>query len=118
MAVLKKIFTVTPLYNEHAIFCTVSHLNHVPIPHGFSSGCTYSCSDRYTLADQIQHKLDFCLQYLTSKVKIILVGHSIGSILPDLLKQGFNIVRCIALFPTIENMADSPNGRLYSPWIE
>lgn len=43
------------------------------------------------------------------------MGHSIGSymmlrILPELVSQGFLVQKAIALFPTIERMAISPNG--------
>ncbi|CAG9536407.1 unnamed protein product [Cercopithifilaria johnstoni] len=79
--------------------------------------------DRISLSDQIKHKFNFCLQYLAKRTKLILIGHSIGSylmlrILPDLLKHEFNVIRCIALFPTIERMAESPNGERLLPWLK
>lgn len=48
-------------------------------------------------------------------IPIILMGHSIGAymalkILPRLIDHGFNIVKVLGLFPTIEQMAISPNG--------
>lgn len=39
-------------------------------------------------------------------------------ILPDLIDRGFDVIRCIGLFPTIERMMDSPNGQRLFPWIE
>ncbi|MCP9265204.1 hypothetical protein DINM_020443 [Dirofilaria immitis] len=108
---------------ENSLFCAVSHLNHVPMPREYQGMSIYNCADRISLADQIRHKFNFCLQYLPKTARLIIVGHSIGSyfmlkILPDLLKNEFNVVRCIALFPTIEHMAESPKGELLLPWIK
>ncbi|VDK74956.1 unnamed protein product [Litomosoides sigmodontis] len=118
--VLSKISRIS---DQNSVFCTISHLNHVPMPQTYSEMSVSNCSDRISLADQIEHKLNFCLQYLTKKAEIILIGHSIGAylmlrILPDLLKHQFNVVRCIALFPTIERLAESPNGERLLPWLK
>uniref|UniRef100_A0A0R3S0V6 Lipid droplet-associated hydrolase n=1 Tax=Elaeophora elaphi TaxID=1147741 RepID=A0A0R3S0V6_9BILA len=108
---------ISKISKRNSIFCTVSHLNHVSVPP------EYLEINRISLADQIEHKFNFCVQYLPKTAKFILVGHSIGSylmlkILPDLLKHELNIVRCIALFPTIERMAESPNGERLLPLLK
>ncbi|KAM3727795.1 Lipid droplet-associated hydrolase [Dirofilaria immitis] len=121
--VLNKISRIMQISRENSLFCAVSHLNHVPMPREYQGMSIYNCADRISLADQIRHKFNFCLQYLPKTARLIIVGHSIGSyfmlkILPDLLKNEFNVVRCIALFPTIEHMAESPKGELLLPWIK
>ncbi|KAL3990067.1 hypothetical protein ACH3XW_30200 [Acanthocheilonema viteae] len=114
---------ISGMSEENSLFCTISHLNHVPMPREYSEMSISNCTDRIPLAEQIKHKSNFCLQYLTKKTKLILIGHSVGSyimlrILPDLLKHEFSVVRCIALFPTIERLAESPNGERLLPWLK
>ncbi|VDM91529.1 unnamed protein product [Onchocerca ochengi] len=121
--VLSKISRIMRISEENFLFCTVSHLNHVPMPRVYSGMSICNCADRISLAEQIQYKFNFCLQYLPKAAKLILIGHSIGSyfmlrILPDLLKHEFNVIRCISLFPTIEHMAESPNGERLLPWLK
>ncbi|EJD76178.1 hypothetical protein LOAG_16814 [Loa loa] len=121
--VLNKISRIMQISEGSILFCTVSHLNHVPIPREYSEMSICNCDDRISLAEQIEYKFNFCLQYLPKTAKFILIGHSIGSylmlrILPDLLKYEFNIIRCIALFPTIEHMAESPKGEHLLPWLK
>ncbi|KAK6055425.1 hypothetical protein COOONC_07066, partial [Cooperia oncophora] len=70
--------------------------------------------DRFQLDAQVQHKLDFVKEHLPKAQKIYILGHSIGAymmlrILPY-VKDDFNIRKAIGLFPTVEKMADSPNG--------
>ena len=72
-------------------------------------------ADRFNLHDQIIHKINFFEEHLPKDIPIILMGHSIGSyislkIFPQLQDSGFNIVKVLGLFPTIEQMALSPNG--------
>ncbi|KAF1805076.1 hypothetical protein FB192DRAFT_1361017 [Mucor lusitanicus] len=70
----------------------------------------------YSLEDQIQHKID-CLDTLRKDngpdTKFILMGHSIGSyIAAAVLKKRPNhgIAKVIALFPTLREIAITPNG--------
>ncbi|XP_047353165.1 lipid droplet-associated hydrolase [Vespa velutina] len=69
----------------------------------------------YGLTAQIEHKIQFIRKYVPSDAKIYLVGHSIGSwFILNLLKDediSKKVEKCYLLFPTIENMADTPNGR-------
>uniref|UniRef100_A0A914CGJ7 Lipid droplet-associated hydrolase n=1 Tax=Acrobeloides nanus TaxID=290746 RepID=A0A914CGJ7_9BILA len=99
-------------------FITVSHINHVPIPSELKPASI--SQDRFLLEEQVQHKLEFCRKHLPHAKKIYLLGHSIGAymmlrILQDLLEEKFNIEAAYALFPTVEYMADSPNGRRLGP---
>ncbi|KAI8079511.1 uncharacterized protein B0P05DRAFT_469724 [Gilbertella persicaria] len=70
----------------------------------------------YSLQDQIQHKVD-CLDTLIKQndpdTRFILMGHSIGSyISASVLKERPNhgISRIVALFPTLREIAITPNG--------
>jgi alpha-beta hydrolase superfamily lysophospholipase len=87
----------------------VSHLGH-------SSKPLNTNKQLYTLQEQIQHKVD-CFDLIRkqygSDTKVILIGHSVGSfICTEVLKArpNHNIVRLIALFPTLQHIAKTPNG--------
>jgi pimeloyl-ACP methyl ester carboxylesterase len=70
----------------------------------------------YNLDGQIEHKLAFIEKYIPENMKIILVGHSIGAkMILEILKNNdvkSRVLKAYLLFPTIERMAESPNGRL------
>uniref|UniRef100_A0A1I7ZWT3 Lipid droplet-associated hydrolase n=1 Tax=Steinernema glaseri TaxID=37863 RepID=A0A1I7ZWT3_9BILA len=99
-----------------ALFYTVSHLNHVPLPVELRRFESPSEHERFNLQEQVEHKLQFCRQFLPKKTPIFFFGHSIGaymtlSVVPRLIADGFTISRAFALFPTVERMSESPNGR-------
>jgi xanthine dehydrogenase/oxidase len=79
------------------------------------------CTGTYSLNQQIAHKKVFLEQYIPKNTKIILIGHSIGAyIILKLLKdceRGNDIIKSILLFPTIERMAATPNGRFVTPLV-
>jgi pimeloyl-ACP methyl ester carboxylesterase len=90
----------------------VSHKGHSINYHEDNAG-DKTC---YSLEDQIQHKVE-CLDTLIEEngpdTNFILVGHSIGSyISAEVLKKRPNhgISRVIALFPTLRDIAITPNG--------
>uniref|UniRef100_A0AC35F151 Lipid droplet-associated hydrolase n=1 Tax=Panagrolaimus sp. PS1159 TaxID=55785 RepID=A0AC35F151_9BILA len=96
-------------------FYSISHLNHVELPNNLRDESDIKRDDLFLLNDQITHKFDYFIEYMPKKTPIILMGHSIGSymalkILPQLIENGFNVVKLLCLFPTIEQMAISPNG--------
>lgn len=66
--------------------------------------------------------MEFIRRYVPADVKIHLIGHSIGAwIALEMLKVNDiseRIHQCYFLFPTIERMADSPNGRVYIGWLQ
>lgn len=71
--------------------------------------------ERFNLHDQVIHKINFFEENLSNDTPIILLGHSIGAyialkIFHQLQDSGFNIIKVLGLFPTIEQMALSPNG--------
>jgi alpha-beta hydrolase superfamily lysophospholipase len=87
----------------------VSHLGH-------SSKTGNPTNRLFTLQEQIQHKIDcFDMVYkqCEPETKFVLVGHSVGSfICTEVLKArpNQNIIRLIALFPTLQHIAKTPNG--------
>uniref|UniRef100_A0A914WCA6 Lipid droplet-associated hydrolase n=1 Tax=Plectus sambesii TaxID=2011161 RepID=A0A914WCA6_9BILA len=102
------------------LFVTVSHLNHVKLPAELERSGGHKRDDRFQLDAQVEHKLEFCRDYLPRSRSIFMLGHSIGSymmlrILPQLVSDGFLVQKAIALFPTIERMATSPNGLRLTP---
>ncbi|KAI8366822.1 uncharacterized protein BYT42DRAFT_587990 [Radiomyces spectabilis] len=92
--------------------CAVSHLGHSVGSHTVAS----SRDAVYTLQEQIEHKID-CFDQLRKDnpggTQFILMGHSVGAyICAEVLKQRqqHDIVRLIALFPTLREIALTPNG--------
>ncbi|GAA5806883.1 hypothetical protein MFLAVUS_000231 [Mucor flavus] len=90
----------------------VSHKGHSVNYHEDNSGE----KSVYSLEDQIQHKVD-CIDTLIEQngpeTNFILVAHSIGSyISAEVLKKRPNhgISRVIGLFPTLRDIAITPNG--------
>ncbi|XP_027837933.2 lipid droplet-associated hydrolase isoform X1 [Aphis gossypii] len=73
--------------------------------------------DLYTLKGQVEHKLRFIEKYVPDNCDLYLVGHSIGSkIISELLKdstmaQRLSVKRSVFLFPTLQKMRETPNGR-------
>ncbi|KAI2522551.1 LDAH isoform 10, partial [Pan troglodytes] len=53
-------------------------------------------------------------------MKLVLIGHSIGSYFTlQMLKRvpELPVIRAFLLFPTIERMSESPNGRIATPLL-
>ncbi|XP_043505483.1 lipid droplet-associated hydrolase [Polistes fuscatus] len=75
----------------------------------------------YGLTAQIEHKIQFIRNYVPNDAKIYLVGHSIGCwFILNVLKDediSKRVEKCYLLFPTVENMADTPNGRFLKNFI-
>ncbi|XP_046406483.1 lipid droplet-associated hydrolase [Ischnura elegans] len=97
----------------------VSHAGHDIIPRLMDKPPQLKGNhELYDVAGQVKHKKDFICKYLHNEVKINLVGHSIGcKMILDLLKDediSYRLRKGILLFPTIERMAESPNGKLFT----
>uniref|UniRef100_A0A8R1IBW7 Lipid droplet-associated hydrolase n=1 Tax=Caenorhabditis japonica TaxID=281687 RepID=A0A8R1IBW7_CAEJA len=97
------------------LFYTVSSLNHVRMPIHLDDG-EHRNHDRFSLEEQVSHKLSFVKEHLPRGKKLYILGHSIGSymmlrILPEVINAGFNVEKAVGLFPTIQHMATSPNGK-------
>ncbi|KAF8973573.1 hypothetical protein BDZ97DRAFT_1775751 [Flammula alnicola] len=94
-----------------------AHLDHYP---GIQNKGDARYRPEESLTIQVQSSLELLgaiTSFYTKKLRIIIVGHSVGSwislqvlkALPDAITAVF------LLFPTISNIGDTPNGRLLSP---
>ncbi|KAE9412479.1 hypothetical protein Angca_005492, partial [Angiostrongylus cantonensis] len=95
-------------------FYAVSHLNHVLLPDGLRCSGKHGHCNRFKLDDQLKHKLGFIRENLPRAQKVYLLGYSIGEYmmlrLPPYMKDDFYVKKAIGLFPTVEKIAESPNG--------
>ncbi|XP_004839126.2 lipid droplet-associated hydrolase isoform X2 [Heterocephalus glaber] len=76
--------------------------------------------DIYGLRGQIEHKIAFLRSQVPKDVKLILIGHSVGSYMVlQILKHApeLPVIHTFLLFPTIERMAESPTGRIATPLL-
>ncbi|XP_077668595.1 lipid droplet-associated hydrolase isoform X1 [Eretmochelys imbricata] len=99
----------------------VSHAGHCKPPSGM--GMTEDTDikeleDVFGLHGQIEHKLDFLRKNVPKDMKLVLIGHSIGCYITlEMMKRAseLQVLRSVLLFPTIERMAQSPQGKLLTP---
>ncbi|XP_028294410.1 lipid droplet-associated hydrolase [Gouania willdenowi] len=76
--------------------------------------------DPFGLNGQIQHKLVFIRKHVPRETSLVLVGHSIGCyIILEIIKRDpeLKVLKALMLFPTIERMALSPQGKLMTPLL-
>uniref|UniRef100_A0A672Y7T4 Lipid droplet-associated hydrolase n=1 Tax=Sphaeramia orbicularis TaxID=375764 RepID=A0A672Y7T4_9TELE len=74
--------------------------------------------DVFGINGQIEHKLAFLRKHVPRETSLVLVGHSIGCyIILDMMKRDpeLKVLKAVMLFPTIERMALSPQGRVMTP---
>lgn len=79
--------------------------------------------DLYTLEGQVKHKIEFVKKYVPSHVNIHFVGHSIGTyMILEVMKKHHEITsqvkKAYLLFPTIQKMKTSPNGKFYTSFVQ
>jgi len=98
----------------------VSHTGHVKSPAGLQHPQLTECG----LQTQIEHKLMYLREIaFKNAARIILIGHSIGSymilqMLDCLSEEEANrVIKAILLFPTIERMSLTPNGKQLTPLL-
>ncbi|KAL1490254.1 hypothetical protein ABEB36_012980 [Hypothenemus hampei] len=77
--------------------------------------------DLYGLRGQVQHKIDFFRKYISEDTKVYLVGHSIGSYMAlEMLDDPYvksTLRNAYFLFPTIEHMAVTSNGKFLNTLV-
>ncbi|XP_061698777.1 lipid droplet-associated hydrolase isoform X4 [Syngnathoides biaculeatus] len=76
--------------------------------------------DTFGLNGQVQHKLAFLRKHVPKETNLILVGHSIGCyIILEIMRKdpSLKILKAIMLFPTIERMALTPQGKVITPLL-
>lgn len=74
--------------------------------------------DVFGLNGQIEHKLAFLRENVSRGTQLVLIGHSIGSyIILEMMKRDpeLKVVKSVLLFPTIERMAQTPQGKVMTP---
>ncbi|XP_026531333.1 lipid droplet-associated hydrolase isoform X2 [Notechis scutatus] len=109
--------------NQQYPVWAVSHGGHCKIPHEVKRKEEMPLNDTddvFGLQGQAEHKLKFLRKYVPKDVKLVLIGHSIGSyFILKIMKHSpeLEILRSILLFPTIERMAESPQGKLLTPLL-
>ncbi|XP_068136314.1 lipid droplet-associated hydrolase isoform X2 [Hyperolius riggenbachi] len=97
----------------------VGHAGHCSPPPGMDmTDDTTEVEDVFGLNGQTEHKLAFLRNTIPEDMKLVLIGHSIGCyIILEMMKRSpkLNILKSIMLFPTIERMAQSPQGKIMTP---
>ncbi|XP_014473090.1 PREDICTED: lipid droplet-associated hydrolase [Dinoponera quadriceps] len=97
----------------------VGHAGHVQPPENLDIAMPSNKKwrDHYGLTAQVQHKAEFIKTYVPEDVQLYLIGHSIGAwVLLNLLRDpdiNKRVKKCYMLFPTIEYMAETRNGRIF-----
>uniref|UniRef100_A0A3Q2D5X7 Lipid droplet-associated hydrolase n=1 Tax=Cyprinodon variegatus TaxID=28743 RepID=A0A3Q2D5X7_CYPVA len=74
--------------------------------------------DVFGLDGQVQHKLAFLHQHVPRGTALVLVGHSIGCyMILEMMRRDpeLKVLKAVLLFPTIERMAQSPQGKVMTP---
>lgn len=75
----------------------------------------------YNLEGQILHKVEFVKQFVPESRNIYFIGHSVGAkIVLELLKHKeieTRTKKCYLLFPTLEHIAKTPNGKILIPTV-
>uniref|UniRef100_A0A672I051 Lipid droplet-associated hydrolase n=1 Tax=Salarias fasciatus TaxID=181472 RepID=A0A672I051_SALFA len=75
-------------------------------------------NDVFGLNGQIEHKLAFIRKHVPIETSLVLVGHSIGCyIILEIMKRNpeLKVLKAVMLFPTIERMAQTPQGKVMTP---
>ncbi|KAG1972550.1 lipid droplet-associated hydrolase isoform X2 [Pimephales promelas] len=98
----------------------VSHAGHCMPPETFDmiEDASVTEKDVFGLDGQIEHKLAFLQKHVPQGTNLLLIGHSIGCyIILEMIKRDpdLKVVKAVMLFPTIERMACSPQGKVMTP---
>ncbi|XP_075057479.1 lipid droplet-associated hydrolase isoform X2 [Mixophyes fleayi] len=101
----------------------LSHAGHCSPPTGMdmtNDADDDQTEDVFGLNGQTDHKLSFLRENVPADMKLVLIGHSIGCyIILEMMKRSadLKVLRSILLFPTIERMAQSPQGKVMTPLL-
>ncbi|XP_055983810.1 lipid droplet-associated hydrolase [Sorex fumeus] len=118
--------TLYSLTNKRFPVWTISHAGHAMVPKDkkiletSDESNAQEFPDIYGLRGQVEHKLAFLKAHVPKEMKLVLIGHSIGCYMSlEILKIApeLPIIRSFLLFPTIERMSESPNGRIATPLL-
>ncbi|KAM3595268.1 uncharacterized protein V6R79_020840 [Siganus canaliculatus] len=99
----------------------VSHAGHCVPPNSMDmveDSSIVENDDVFGLNGQIEHKLAFLRKHVPKETSLVLVGHSIGCyIILEMMKRNpeLKVLKAVMLFPTIERMAQTPQGKVMTP---
>ncbi|KAL0969657.1 hypothetical protein UPYG_G00230380 [Umbra pygmaea] len=99
----------------------VSHAGHCKPPDTMDmidDPSVTASGDVFGLNGQIEHKLAFLREHVSRDTCLVLIGHSIGCyIILEMMKRDpeLQVRKSVLLFPTIERMAVTPQGRVMTP---
>uniref|UniRef100_A0A3Q0SXF4 Lipid droplet-associated hydrolase n=1 Tax=Amphilophus citrinellus TaxID=61819 RepID=A0A3Q0SXF4_AMPCI len=85
---------------------------------GESNASAAAEHDMFGLNGQIEHKLAFIRKHVPRETSLVLLGHSIGCyIILEMMKRNpeLSVLKAVMLFPTIERMAQTPQGKVMTP---
>uniref|UniRef100_A0A665WBM6 Lipid droplet-associated hydrolase n=1 Tax=Echeneis naucrates TaxID=173247 RepID=A0A665WBM6_ECHNA len=107
---------------QHPVWA-VSHAGHCVPPDSMDmveDASSPAVGDVFGLNGQIEHKLAFLRKHVPRETSLILIGHSIGCyIILEMMKRDpkLKILKAVMLFPTIERMAQTPQGKVMAPLL-
>ncbi|XP_053565614.1 lipid droplet-associated hydrolase [Bombina bombina] len=107
------------LHEKYPVWA-VSHAGHCAPPRGMDMTYGDQIEDIFGLNGQIEHKLSFVKRNVPADMKLVLIGHSIGCyIILEMMKatKDIKVVQSILLFPTIERMSQTPQGKIMTPFL-
>ncbi|XP_071663199.1 lipid droplet-associated hydrolase isoform X1 [Patagioenas fasciata] len=109
--------------NQQYPVWVVSHAGHCKPPSGMEmieDTDIKELEDVFGLSGQVEHKLNFLKKNVSKDIKLVLIAHSIGCYITlEMMKRAseLQVLRSVLLFPTIERMAQSPQGKLMTPLL-
>ncbi|XP_073424399.1 lipid droplet-associated hydrolase isoform X2 [Dendrobates tinctorius] len=109
-------------FNRKYPVWAISHAGHCSPPTGMDMTDEHDqqIDDVFSLNGQIEHKLCYLKQNVPADIRLVLIGHSIGCyIILEMMKRSpeLKVLKSILLFPTIERMAQSPQGKIMTPLL-
>lgn len=105
---------------QHPVWA-VSHAGHCVPPASMDmveDASSAEENDVFGLNGQIEHKLAFLRKLVPRETSLVLVGHSIGCyVILEMMKRNpeLKVLKAVLLFPTIERMAQTPQGKVMTP---
>ncbi|TRY59668.1 hypothetical protein DNTS_027406 [Danionella cerebrum] len=114
-------WTLYQTFHERFPVWAVSHAGHCMPPETFDlieDPSVIEKEDVFGLDGQTEHKLAFLRKHVPRGTNLLLIGHSIGCyIILEMMKRDpdLKVLKAVMLFPTIERMALSPQGKCMTP---
>ncbi|XP_076834036.1 lipid droplet-associated hydrolase isoform X2 [Brachyhypopomus gauderio] len=113
--------TLYQAFNRRHPVWAVSHAGHCSPQDSMDmveDASVMESEDVFGVNGQIEHKLAFLLEHVPRDTQLVLIGHSIGCyIILEMMKRDpeLKVLKSIMLFPTIERMARTPQGKVLTP---